>query len=104
MIHKRKAAIVTGGGQGIRKTIAKRLLKDGMRAIIAELDQEASDETVSELKALRGCRIHPHRSNSFPLRTQEPKSTRNVPSNRKTFTAYNETRRNRLPILLTITR
>jgi NAD(P)-dependent dehydrogenase (short-subunit alcohol dehydrogenase family) len=104
MIHKRKAAIVTGGGQGIRKTIAKRLLKDGMRAIIAELDQEAGDETVIELKALRGCRIDPHRSNSFPSRTQEPKSTRNLSSNRKAFTAYNETRRKKLPILLTITR
>jgi NAD(P)-dependent dehydrogenase (short-subunit alcohol dehydrogenase family) len=51
MIHKGKAAIVTGGGQGIGKAIAKRLLKNGMQVIIAELDQEAGEETERELKA-----------------------------------------------------
>ena len=50
MIHEGKAAIVTGGGQGIGKAIAKRLLKGGMQVIIAELDQESGEETESELK------------------------------------------------------
>ena len=40
-----RVAIVTGGGQGIRKAIAKRLLKGGMQVIIAEFDQETDEET-----------------------------------------------------------
>jgi NAD(P)-dependent dehydrogenase (short-subunit alcohol dehydrogenase family) len=47
MIHERKAAIVTGGGQGIGKAIAKRLLQNGMQVIIAEPDQEAGEETAA---------------------------------------------------------
>jgi NAD(P)-dependent dehydrogenase (short-subunit alcohol dehydrogenase family) len=41
---------VTGGGQGIGKAIAKRLLKDGLQVIIAELDQEAGEEAEIDLK------------------------------------------------------
>ncbi len=52
MIYEQKAAIVTGGGQGIGRAIIKRLLKDGMQVIIAELDREASEETESVLKPL----------------------------------------------------
>jgi NAD(P)-dependent dehydrogenase (short-subunit alcohol dehydrogenase family) len=50
MIHKGRAAIITGGGQGIGKAVAKRLLKDGMQVIIAELDREAGEETESDLE------------------------------------------------------
>jgi len=50
MIHRGKTAIVTGGGQGIGKAIAKRLLKAGMQVIIAELDQEAGEEAEKELE------------------------------------------------------
>jgi NAD(P)-dependent dehydrogenase (short-subunit alcohol dehydrogenase family) len=47
-INKAKVAIVTGGGQGIGKAIVKKLLDDGWRVIIAEMDEEAGRETLEE--------------------------------------------------------
>jgi NAD(P)-dependent dehydrogenase (short-subunit alcohol dehydrogenase family) len=43
-------AIVTGAGQGIGKGIAKRLLEEGMRVVIAEIDAEAGQEAAAELE------------------------------------------------------
>lgn len=48
-----KVALITGGGQGIGKAIAARLLDDGMAVVIAEIDREAGEETAAEL-ASRG--------------------------------------------------
>ncbi len=49
---KEKVGVVTGGGQGIGKGIAKRLLEEGMSVVIAELDEEAGREAESGLKKL----------------------------------------------------
>lgn len=43
-----RAAIVTGGAQGIGKGIALRLLDDGWRVTIADVDAEAGAETLAE--------------------------------------------------------
>lgn len=50
MIDKGKAAIVTGGGQGIGKAIAARLLREGMKVVLAESDAESGRETQTELE------------------------------------------------------
>ncbi|MCA1993929.1 MAG: glucose 1-dehydrogenase [Coleofasciculus sp. S288] len=52
MSLKGKVAIVTGGGQGIGKAIAKRFLEEGLKVVIAELDQEAGQETEAEYSRL----------------------------------------------------
>jgi NAD(P)-dependent dehydrogenase (short-subunit alcohol dehydrogenase family) len=49
---EKRVAIVTGGGQGIGKGIAKRLLEEGMAVVIAEKDEEAGRETESQFQAL----------------------------------------------------
>lgn len=49
MITDKKAAIITGGGQGIGKAIAIELLKKGYGVTIAEIDSEAGKETEKEL-------------------------------------------------------
>ena len=51
------AAIVTGGGQGIGKAIAKRLLEKGVAVIIADSDAEAGEETVAEYRPLGDIRF-----------------------------------------------
>ena len=48
MALKDKVAVVTGGAQGIGKAVAKRLISEGMRVVIADIDEEAGLETVEE--------------------------------------------------------
>ena len=52
MSLQKKVAIVTGGGQGIGKAIAKRFLEEGLKVVLAEIDEEAGNETESEFKLL----------------------------------------------------
>ncbi|WP_413165502.1 glucose 1-dehydrogenase [Capilliphycus salinus ALCB114379] len=52
MSFKNKVAIVTGGGRGIGKAIAQRLLKVGVNVVIAEIDSEAGNSTETELSEL----------------------------------------------------
>jgi len=47
-MDKGRVAIVTGGGQGIGKAIVKRLIEDGLRVVVAEMDEEAGRETLRE--------------------------------------------------------
>jgi NAD(P)-dependent dehydrogenase (short-subunit alcohol dehydrogenase family) len=57
MSLQEKVAIVTGGGQGIGKAIAKRFLEEGMKIVIADIDEEAGKETAAEFKKLGNIRF-----------------------------------------------
>jgi NAD(P)-dependent dehydrogenase (short-subunit alcohol dehydrogenase family) len=48
----KRVALVTGGAQGIGKAITERFLRDGMNVLIADCDEEASQEAMTELQQL----------------------------------------------------
>lgn len=45
-----KTAVVTGGGQGIGKAVARQLLEINYNVVIAEIDQEAGRDAENELR------------------------------------------------------
>lgn len=45
-----KTAVITGGGQGIGKGIAKRLASDGFAIILSDMNEEVLNATVKEFK------------------------------------------------------
>jgi len=47
----RRAAIVTGAGSGIGRAIATRLAEEGLAVAVLDLNQEAADTVVGELRA-----------------------------------------------------
>ncbi len=51
----RKSALVTGGGHGIGRAVARRLLADGWSVAVAEIDRKAGRDAEAELAALGPC-------------------------------------------------
>jgi len=49
---KGKVAVVTGGAQGIGKHAAKTLAENGVKLVVADINQETAEETAAELSAL----------------------------------------------------
>lgn len=52
MNDDKKIAVVTGGGQGIGKCISKTLLENGIKVVVADIDEEAGNETEDEYKKI----------------------------------------------------
>ena len=54
-----RVAVVTGGASGIGKALAKALLSEGMKVVLADVEEPALEKAVAELSALgpvSGCR------------------------------------------------
>jgi len=49
---KGKVAVITGGAGGIGRAMAERFGQEGMKVVVADLKQEALDDTVDELRGL----------------------------------------------------
>ena len=49
-----KVAIVTGSGRGIGREIALRLVRDGARVVINDIDEAPAKETIAEIEAMGG--------------------------------------------------
>ena len=48
---KGKVAVVTGGASGIGRAMAERFASEGMKVVLADVEQQALDRTESEMKA-----------------------------------------------------
>lgn len=48
---KDKVAVVTGGASGIGRAMAERFAQEGMKIVLADIQQDALDKTVEEMKA-----------------------------------------------------
>lgn len=57
--HQQRAALVTGGAQGIGKGVAAHLLAQGYAVMLADMDDEAGSEAVAELAHLGPLRFVP---------------------------------------------
>ena len=49
-----RVAVITGGGEGIGKGIARRFAEEGARVVIAEIDEERGRTTADELASSTG--------------------------------------------------
>lgn len=49
-----KVAIITGGGRGIGEATAKKFVQEGAKVVIADINQDDIERTVSELLAMGG--------------------------------------------------
>ena len=57
MSLENKAALITGGAQGIGLAVARRFLDEGARVVIADKDEDAGDEAMSTLGELGAVRF-----------------------------------------------
>lgn len=48
MKHEGPVAVVTGGAQGIGKGISQKMLENGWRVLIADVDEQAAAETIAQ--------------------------------------------------------
>lgn len=49
-----RSAVVTGGANGIGRAAAKRLASEGVSVVVADIDEEAAQETVAEIEDAPG--------------------------------------------------
>jgi NAD(P)-dependent dehydrogenase (short-subunit alcohol dehydrogenase family) len=49
-----RVAVITGAGQGIGKGIARRMVREGAKVVVAEFNEETGPAAVAELEALGG--------------------------------------------------
>ena len=52
-----KRAIITGGAQGLGQALTERLLKEGCRVLVADIQDKQIDSTVQTLQATYGEKI-----------------------------------------------
>jgi NAD(P)-dependent dehydrogenase (short-subunit alcohol dehydrogenase family) len=59
MTSDRRVAVVTGGGSGMGRAIVHRLAADGLAVAVVDIDADAADQIVAEVRATGNAEFGP---------------------------------------------
>jgi 3-oxoacyl-[acyl-carrier protein] reductase len=75
-----RVAIVTGSGRGIGREIALRLVRDGAKVVVNDIDEAPAKETIAEIEKMGGKAVACNATSQSPTSATASSTPRSMPS------------------------